>query len=49
MNRNQRGAAAMTTKLTELVDLLKNAPDEIFLQTHDVPDPDAIGAAYGLQ
>jgi len=30
------------TKLDELVSLLKKAPDEIFLQAHNVPDPDAI-------
>lgn len=39
----------MGTKLEQLAALLKQAPDEIFIQTHDVPDPDAIGAAFGLQ
>ncbi|MEA1911639.1 MAG: DHH family phosphoesterase [Spirochaetota bacterium] len=37
------------TKLDELVDLLKKAPDEVFIQPHNVPDPDAIAASFGLQ
>ncbi len=37
------------TKLDELVTLLKNAPDEVFLQPHDVPDPDAIASCYALE
>ena len=37
------------TKLNELVELLKNAPDEVFIQPHNVPDPDAIAASFGLQ
>lgn len=39
----------MPTHLDNLSTLLKDAPDEVFIQTHDVPDPDAIGAAFGLQ
>ncbi|HOT58780.1 MAG TPA: DHH family phosphoesterase [Spirochaetia bacterium] len=39
----------MPTQLDQLIAVLKHAPDEIFIQTHDVPDPDAIGAAFGLQ
>jgi len=37
------------TKLDELVDLLKKAPDEVFLQPHNVPDPDAIASCYALE
>lgn len=37
------------TKLIELADLLKQAPDEVFIQPHNVPDPDAIAASFGLQ
>lgn len=33
----------------ELVDLLRQAPDEVFLQPHNVPDPDAIASCFGLQ
>jgi len=36
----------LITKLDELVDLLKKAPDEVFLQPHNVPDPDAIASCY---
>jgi nanoRNase/pAp phosphatase (c-di-AMP/oligoRNAs hydrolase) len=36
------------TKLDILVDILKDAPDEIFIQPHNVPDPDAISASLGL-
>jgi nanoRNase/pAp phosphatase (c-di-AMP/oligoRNAs hydrolase) len=32
-----------------LVELLKQAPDEVFIQPHNVPDPDAIAASFGLQ
>ncbi len=39
----------MSTQLDKLIALLSSAPDEVFIQTHDVPDPDAIGAAFGLQ
>lgn len=37
------------TKLDELVKLLKKAPDEVFIQPHNVPDPDAIAASFALQ
>jgi len=37
------------TKLDDLVSLLKKAPDEVFIQPHNVPDPDAIAASFGLQ
>ncbi|MCR5418003.1 MAG: DHH family phosphoesterase [Lachnospiraceae bacterium] len=33
--------------LTELIDLLKGKT--VYVQTHNFPDPDAIGAGYGLQ
>lgn len=39
----------METKLDVLTDLLRQAPDEVFLQPHNVPDPDAIASSYGLQ
>ncbi|PKL26713.1 MAG: DHH family phosphoesterase [Spirochaetae bacterium HGW-Spirochaetae-3] len=38
-----------TTKISELAGLLKEAPGEVFIQPHDVPDPDAIASAFGLQ
>ncbi len=37
------------TKLDTLVNILKDAPDEVFLQPHNVPDPDAIASCMGLQ
>jgi nanoRNase/pAp phosphatase (c-di-AMP/oligoRNAs hydrolase) len=37
------------TKLDQLAALLKKAPDEVFIQPHNVPDPDAIAASFGLQ
>ena len=37
------------TKLEELAKLLKQAPDEVFIQPHNVPDPDAIASSFGLQ
>ena len=37
------------TKLDALVDLVKDAPDEVFIQPHNVPDPDAIASSFGLQ
>lgn len=37
------------TKLDILCDLLRQAPDEVFLQPHNVPDPDAIASSLGLQ
>jgi len=39
----------MGSKLDDLTTLLKQAPATVILQTHDVPDPDAIAAAFGLQ
>ena len=36
------------TKLDQLVDILKDAPDEVFIQPHNVPDPDAIASSLGL-
>ena len=36
------------TKLEELVEILKDAPDEVFIQPHNVPDPDAISSSLGL-
>lgn len=36
-------------RLEALVDLLKQAPDEVFIQPHNVPDPDAIAACAGLR
>ncbi|MBU0935808.1 MAG: DHH family phosphoesterase [Spirochaetes bacterium] len=37
------------TRLDTLAELLKAAPDEIFIQPHNVPDPDAIASCAGLQ
>lgn len=37
------------TKLDRLLALLREAPDEIFIQPHDVPDPDAIASCAGLR
>ena len=31
-----------------MVDILKDAPDEVFIQPHNVPDPDAIASSLGL-
>jgi nanoRNase/pAp phosphatase (c-di-AMP/oligoRNAs hydrolase) len=36
------------TKLDTLVDILKDAPDEVFIQPHNVPDPDAIASSLGM-
>ncbi|MDR1143210.1 MAG: DHH family phosphoesterase [Spirochaetaceae bacterium] len=36
------------TKLDTLVNILKDAPDEVFIQPHNVPDPDAIASSLGL-
>jgi len=36
------------TKLDRLVEILKDAPDEVFIQPHNVPDPDAIASSLGL-
>jgi nanoRNase/pAp phosphatase (c-di-AMP/oligoRNAs hydrolase) len=38
-----------TTRLDRLVDLLRGAPDEVFIQPHNVPDPDAIASCAGMQ
>lgn len=39
----------MSGKFAELEALARRAPGELFIQTHDVPDPDAIAAAHGLR
>ena len=36
-------------RIDQLVGLLGQAPDEVFIQPHNVPDPDAIASAFGLQ
>ena len=36
------------TKLDSLIDLVRQAPDEVFVQPHNVPDPDAIASCFGL-
>jgi len=36
------------TKLDILADILREAPDEVFIQPHNVPDPDAIASSLGL-
>jgi nanoRNase/pAp phosphatase (c-di-AMP/oligoRNAs hydrolase) len=36
------------TKLDILADILKDAPDEVFIQPHNVPDPDAIASSLGM-
>lgn len=35
-------------RIHELAELLKQAPDEVFIQPHNVPDPDAIASSFGL-
>ena len=45
MHYNNRMAQ---TKLDQLVEILKEAPDEVFIQPHNVPDPDAIASSLGL-
>ena len=37
------------TRLDTLAALLAQAPDEVFIQPHNVPDPDAIAACAGMQ
>lgn len=37
------------SRLDSLVDVLSEAPDEVFLQPHNVPDPDAIASCLGLR
>lgn len=39
----------MEPRIDTLARLLADAPDEVFLQPHNVPDPDAIAACFGLQ
>ncbi len=36
------------SKIKTLVEILREAPDEVFIQPHNVPDPDAIAASFGL-
>jgi nanoRNase/pAp phosphatase (c-di-AMP/oligoRNAs hydrolase) len=36
------------TKLDTLVNILKDAPDEVFIQPHNVPDTDAIASSLGM-
>ena len=36
-----------SVKVRELIDICKG--HKIYIQTHNIPDPDAIGSAYGLQ
>ena len=33
----------------KLAEMLKDAPDEVFIQPHNVPDPDAIASSFALQ
>jgi nanoRNase/pAp phosphatase (c-di-AMP/oligoRNAs hydrolase) len=37
------------TRLDALAALLAQAPDEVFIQPHNVPDPDAIASCAGMQ
>jgi nanoRNase/pAp phosphatase (c-di-AMP/oligoRNAs hydrolase) len=37
------------SKIATLVPLLVDAPRGVLIQTHDIPDPDAIASAFGLQ
>lgn len=37
------------TRLNRLVTILKDAPDKVFIQPHNVPDPDAIASCAGLR
>ena len=37
------------TRLETLAALLAQAPDEVFIQPHNVPDPDAIASCAGMQ
>lgn len=39
----------MATRIERLVSLLREAPGAVFVQPHDVPDPDAIASAFGLR
>ncbi|OHD28097.1 MAG: hypothetical protein A2Y38_00850 [Spirochaetes bacterium GWB1_59_5] len=38
----------MATRIERLASLLRDAPGAVFVQPHDVPDPDAIASAFGL-
>lgn len=38
----------MKSIIFKLIDLLKKAPGQIYIQPHDVPDPDAIASAFAL-
>jgi nanoRNase/pAp phosphatase (c-di-AMP/oligoRNAs hydrolase) len=44
-----RERKTMSGSIDELAEILKGTPGEVFIQTHDVPDPDAIAAAHGLR
>lgn len=35
--------------IRDLLEYLKNEKENIFIQTHNFPDPDAVASAYGLQ
>ncbi len=37
------------SRIEDLAAVLKEAPGAVFIQTHDVPDPDAIASAFGLR
>ncbi len=39
----------MAIRIERLASLLKDAPGAVFVQPHDVPDPDAIASAFGLR
>lgn len=39
----------MPGSIDKLADILRETPGEVFIQTHDVPDPDAIASAHGLR
>lgn len=44
--RRMRGESAM---VQDLIELCKKRGPKIYIQTHNFPDPDAIGSAFGLQ
>ncbi|HPE89896.1 MAG TPA: DHH family phosphoesterase [Spirochaetia bacterium] len=39
----------MATRIETLASILRDAPGRVFIQAHDVPDPDAIASAFGLR
>ncbi|HPM72148.1 MAG TPA: DHH family phosphoesterase [Spirochaetales bacterium] len=39
----------MATRIETLASILRAAPGSVFIQAHDVPDPDAIASAFGLR